>query len=154
MTFPQLPGKRPAGWSVQAKVDVYLWLGSTRHSSAILDNLPAGYDTEVSSTVAGANQPPAHLLYHGMTPPEQRGSLGVWWAPNMRRVVCKRCLCPILESTRLPFHTVSRFSSLPSNDPSKKNKVKSLNTSGIKIYIFLLTERKRFEFLCRADYIS
>ncbi|XP_006916631.1 fer-1-like protein 6 [Pteropus alecto] len=62
--FLKLPGKRPAGWSVQAKVDVYLWLGSTRHSSAILDNLPAGYDAEVSSQVAGANQPPANLLYH------------------------------------------------------------------------------------------
>ncbi|XP_039709686.1 fer-1-like protein 6 [Pteropus medius] len=62
--FLKLPGKRPAGWSVQAKVDVYLWLGSTRHSSTILDNLPAGYDAEVSSKVAGANQPPANLLYH------------------------------------------------------------------------------------------
>lgn len=61
--FLKLPGKRPAGWSVQAKVDVYLWLGSTRHSSAILDNLPAGYEAEVSSKVAGAIQPPTNLLY-------------------------------------------------------------------------------------------
>ncbi|XP_070488102.1 fer-1-like protein 6 isoform X1 [Equus przewalskii] len=61
--FLKLPGKRPAGWSVQAKVDVYLWLGSTKHSSAILDNLPAGYEAEMSSKVAGANQPPANLLY-------------------------------------------------------------------------------------------
>lgn len=73
MTLPQLPGKRPAGWSVQAKVDVYLWLGPTRHSSAILDNLPAGYDAEVSSKVAGANQPPANLLYHGMMPLSKEG---------------------------------------------------------------------------------
>ncbi|XP_019498975.1 PREDICTED: fer-1-like protein 6 [Hipposideros armiger] len=61
--FLKLPGKRPAGWSVQAKVDVYLWLGSTKHSSAILDNLPAGYEAEVSSKVVGAIQPPANLLY-------------------------------------------------------------------------------------------
>ncbi|XP_035553353.2 LOW QUALITY PROTEIN: fer-1-like protein 6 [Canis lupus dingo] len=61
--FLKLPGKRPAGWSVQAKVDVYLWLGSTRHSSAMLDNLPVGYEAEMSSKVAGANQPPDNLLY-------------------------------------------------------------------------------------------
>uniref|UniRef100_A0A673UKP5 Fer-1 like family member 6 n=1 Tax=Suricata suricatta TaxID=37032 RepID=A0A673UKP5_SURSU len=59
----ELPGKRPAGWSVQAKVDVYLWLGSARHSSAILDNLPAGYEAEMSSKVAGTPQPPTSLLY-------------------------------------------------------------------------------------------
>lgn len=60
------------------------------------------------------------------------------------------CLCSILGSTYFPsFTTVSTFSSLPSNVPSKKNKVKSLNTSGIKIYIFLLMEGKPFEFLCR-----
>lgn len=80
MPFLQLPGKRPPGWSVQAKVDVYLWLGSTRHSSAILDNLPAGYEAEVSSKVAGAIQPPDNLLYQGTVPTGQRGSFSAWWA--------------------------------------------------------------------------
>ncbi|OWK04271.1 hypothetical protein Celaphus_00016214 [Cervus elaphus hippelaphus] len=61
--FLKLPGKRPAGWSVQAKIDVYLWLGSTKHSSAILNNLPAGYEAEVSSKGAGTHQPPDNLLY-------------------------------------------------------------------------------------------
>uniref|UniRef100_A0A8C2PD07 C2 domain-containing protein n=1 Tax=Capra hircus TaxID=9925 RepID=A0A8C2PD07_CAPHI len=61
--FLKLPGKRPAGWSVQAKIDVYLWLGSTKHSSAILNNLPAGYEAEMSSKAAGTHQPPANLLY-------------------------------------------------------------------------------------------
>ncbi|XP_077023714.1 fer-1-like protein 6 [Tamandua tetradactyla] len=61
--FLKLPGKRPAGWSVQAKVDVYLWLGSTKYSGAILDNLPAGYEVEMPSKVTGANHPPASLLY-------------------------------------------------------------------------------------------
>uniref|UniRef100_M3XQ29 Fer-1 like family member 6 n=1 Tax=Mustela putorius furo TaxID=9669 RepID=M3XQ29_MUSPF len=61
--FLKLPGKRPAGWTVQAKVDVYLWLGSTQHSSAMLDNLPEGYEAETSSKVAGPDQPPANLLY-------------------------------------------------------------------------------------------
>ncbi|XP_059528772.1 fer-1-like protein 6 isoform X2 [Myotis daubentonii] len=61
--FLKLPGKRPAGWSVQAKVDVYLWLGSAKHSGAILDNLPAGYEAEMSSKVAVPAHPPANLIY-------------------------------------------------------------------------------------------
>ncbi|KAG8515514.1 Fer-1-like protein 6, partial [Galemys pyrenaicus] len=61
--FLKLPGKRTAGWSVQAKVDVYLWLGSTQHAGAMLDNLPVGYEAEMSSKVTGAIQPPANLLY-------------------------------------------------------------------------------------------
>ncbi|XP_003408227.2 fer-1-like protein 6 [Loxodonta africana] len=61
--FLKLPGKRPAGWSVQAKVDVYLWLGSIRHSSAILDNLPIGYEAETPSKATSVNHPPDNLLY-------------------------------------------------------------------------------------------
>ncbi|XP_045883099.1 fer-1-like protein 6 isoform X2 [Meles meles] len=61
--FLKLPGKRPAGWTVQAKVDVYLWLGSIQHFSAMLDNLPEGYEAEMSSKVAGTDQPPVNLLY-------------------------------------------------------------------------------------------
>ncbi|XP_021575169.1 fer-1-like protein 6 [Carlito syrichta] len=61
--FLKLPGKRPTGWSVQAKVDVYLWLGSTRHASTMLDNLPAGYEAEMPSKGAGAHHPPTNLLY-------------------------------------------------------------------------------------------
>ncbi|KAM6170713.1 fer-1-like protein 6 [Erethizon dorsatum] len=61
--FLKLPGKRPAGWAVQAKVDVYLWLGSTRFSSAMMDNLPVGYEAEMPSTAAGTHHPPSSLLY-------------------------------------------------------------------------------------------
>ncbi|XP_012578359.1 PREDICTED: fer-1-like protein 6 [Condylura cristata] len=61
--FLKLPGKRATGWSVQAKVDLYLWLGSTRHASAMLDNLPVGYEAQMPSKVAGAIQPPTNLLY-------------------------------------------------------------------------------------------
>ncbi|CAO2602228.1 Fer-1-like protein 6, partial [Lemmus lemmus] len=60
---PQLPGKRPAGWTVQAKVDIYLWLGSTRYSNAILDNLPAGYEAEMPPKTSGTHHPPSALLY-------------------------------------------------------------------------------------------
>ncbi|KAB0399975.1 hypothetical protein E2I00_014198, partial [Balaenoptera physalus] len=65
--FLKLPGKHPAGWSVQAKIDLYMWLGSTRHSSAILNNLPAGYEAEMSSKGPGTSKPPANLLYQGST---------------------------------------------------------------------------------------
>ncbi|KAM5281278.1 fer-1-like protein 6 isoform 2-T2 [Ctenodactylus gundi] len=61
--FLKLPGKRPAGWSVQAKVDVYLWLGSTTHSSAMLDNLPAGYEADTPSKAAGTIHSPSNLVY-------------------------------------------------------------------------------------------
>uniref|UniRef100_A0A8K9UN59 Fer-1 like family member 6 n=1 Tax=Oncorhynchus mykiss TaxID=8022 RepID=A0A8K9UN59_ONCMY len=42
--FLKPPGKRVAGWSIQAKLDVYLWLGSCRDSSHVLDNLPGGFE--------------------------------------------------------------------------------------------------------------
>ncbi|EDM16216.1 rCG59426 [Rattus norvegicus] len=61
--FLKLPGKRPAGWTVQAKVDIYLWLGSTRYSDAVLDNLPAGYEAEMPSKSSGTHHPPSALLY-------------------------------------------------------------------------------------------
>ncbi|XP_032771679.1 fer-1-like protein 6 [Rattus rattus] len=61
--FLKLPGKRPAGWTVQAKVDIYLWLGSTRHSDAVLDNLPAGYEAEMPSKSSGTHHPPSALQY-------------------------------------------------------------------------------------------
>ncbi|XP_021072844.1 fer-1-like protein 6 [Mus pahari] len=61
--FLKLPGKRPAGWTVQAKVDMYLWLGSTKYSNTILDNLPAGYEAEMPSKSSGTHHPPSALLY-------------------------------------------------------------------------------------------
>ncbi|XP_054984301.1 fer-1-like protein 6 [Sorex araneus] len=62
--FLKLPGKRTSGWSVQAKVDVYLWLGLTKYSSAILENLPVGFEAETHSKVSGTTiKPPANLHY-------------------------------------------------------------------------------------------
>ncbi|XP_038616613.1 fer-1-like protein 6 [Tachyglossus aculeatus] len=62
--FLKPPGKRPAGWSVQAKVDVYLWLGPTKYSSAILENLPDGYETEQPTKTDTSGSPPVKLVYH------------------------------------------------------------------------------------------
>uniref|UniRef100_A0A803YS11 Fer-1 like family member 6 n=1 Tax=Meleagris gallopavo TaxID=9103 RepID=A0A803YS11_MELGA len=48
--FLKLPGKRPLGWTVQAKVDIYLWLGPVSYTHHIMDNLPVGYETEIPSS--------------------------------------------------------------------------------------------------------
>nr|XP_033790769.1 fer-1-like protein 6 isoform X2 [Geotrypetes seraphini] len=64
--FFKLPGKRQAGWNVQAKVDTYLWLGSTKHTHTMLDNLPTGYEAEMA-TAGGQHHepaPPGNLLYN------------------------------------------------------------------------------------------
>uniref|UniRef100_A0A8B9HV66 Fer-1 like family member 6 n=1 Tax=Astyanax mexicanus TaxID=7994 RepID=A0A8B9HV66_ASTMX len=42
--FLKPPGKRGATWAVQAKVDVYLWLGKCTESSNMLKNLPEGFE--------------------------------------------------------------------------------------------------------------
>ncbi|NXN99007.1 FR1L6 protein, partial [Rhinopomastus cyanomelas] len=64
--FLKLPGKRPLGWTVQAKVDVYLWLGPASYAQSILENLPVGYEIELPpSTDSGHSvvPSPACLLY-------------------------------------------------------------------------------------------
>ncbi|KAM4561262.1 fer-1-like protein 6 isoform 2-T2 [Fundulus diaphanus] len=54
------PGKRPAGLSVQAKLDVYLWFGTCSDSSHMLDDLPAGYTPSTGGI--DAKSPPLYLL--------------------------------------------------------------------------------------------
>lgn len=64
--FLQLPGKRPLGWTVQAKVDVYLWLGPASYAHSIMENLPVGYETEVPSNTGSEHSivpSPACLRY-------------------------------------------------------------------------------------------
>ncbi|KAK2511343.1 Fer1l6, partial [Columba guinea] len=64
--FLKLPGKRPLGWTVQAKVDVYLWLGPASYAHSMMENLPVGYEIEIpSSTSSGHSMvpSPACLLY-------------------------------------------------------------------------------------------
>uniref|UniRef100_A0A6Q2Z7K7 C2 domain-containing protein n=1 Tax=Esox lucius TaxID=8010 RepID=A0A6Q2Z7K7_ESOLU len=48
--FLKSPGKRVMGWSVQAQLDVFLWLGRCTDSSHVLDNLPEGYEPLGGST--------------------------------------------------------------------------------------------------------
>nr|XP_005479778.1 fer-1-like protein 6 [Zonotrichia albicollis] len=64
--FLKLPGKRHLGWTVQAKVDIYLWLGPSSYAHSAMDNLPVGYEIELSSnTNSGHSGLPssACLLY-------------------------------------------------------------------------------------------
>ncbi|XP_075599495.1 fer-1-like protein 6 isoform X2 [Balearica regulorum gibbericeps] len=64
--FLKLPGKRPLGWTVQAKVDIYLWLGPASYAHSIMENLPVGYETELPSNTNSGHSvvpSPACLLY-------------------------------------------------------------------------------------------
>ncbi|KFV19953.1 Fer-1-like 6, partial [Tauraco erythrolophus] len=58
--------KRPLGWTVQAKVDIYLWLGPASYAHNIMENLPVGYETELPSNTSPGHSvvpSPACLLY-------------------------------------------------------------------------------------------
>ncbi|XP_071147847.1 otoferlin-like isoform X5 [Mytilus edulis] len=62
--FLKLPGKKAtsvAGWVIQAKVQLYLWLGLTKHKKDFLTGLPGGYDQ--NSLMQIANKP------QGVPPP-------------------------------------------------------------------------------------
>lgn len=63
----QPPVKRAPGWTVQAKLDVFLWLGTCGESSRILDNLPSGFELVSTSFEDRTGVPPEYLLYTGKT---------------------------------------------------------------------------------------
>ncbi|XP_056144940.1 fer-1-like protein 6 [Lampris incognitus] len=60
--FLKPPGKRVAGWSVVAKLDVYLWLGTCTNSRHMLEDLPAGF-TPSTRGPAVTGSPPTHLVH-------------------------------------------------------------------------------------------
>uniref|UniRef100_A0A7N6FDD4 C2 domain-containing protein n=1 Tax=Anabas testudineus TaxID=64144 RepID=A0A7N6FDD4_ANATE len=57
--FLKPPGKRVAGLSVQAKLEVYLWFGTCSDSGNMLEGLPAGFVPAIGG--ADASNPPTHL---------------------------------------------------------------------------------------------
>ncbi|KAM9156400.1 LOW QUALITY PROTEIN: otoferlin [Pangshura tecta] len=65
--FLRLPGKRgfgPAGWTVQAKMEIYLWLGLTKQRKDFLSGLPCGFEEKKASKGLGLQAfPPISLLY-------------------------------------------------------------------------------------------
>nr|XP_057911950.1 otoferlin isoform X3 [Doryrhamphus excisus] len=66
--FLKLPGKKgfgPAGWTVQAKLELYLWLGLKKQKNEFLSGLPNGFE-EVKVAKAGPSlhsAPPVSLVY-------------------------------------------------------------------------------------------
>uniref|UniRef100_A0AAR2LV41 Fer-1 like family member 6 n=1 Tax=Pygocentrus nattereri TaxID=42514 RepID=A0AAR2LV41_PYGNA len=63
--FLKSPGKHGATWAVQAKVDVYLWLGKCKDTSHMLKNLPEGFELQGESLEESSSTPPESLLYKG-----------------------------------------------------------------------------------------
>ncbi|XP_026527237.1 otoferlin [Notechis scutatus] len=65
--FLKLPGKRgfgPAGWTVQAKMEIYLWLGLNKQRKDFLSGLPCGFEEKKLPAGQGLlNFPPISLLY-------------------------------------------------------------------------------------------
>ena len=62
----QLPGKKRLGthgWTIQAKVEVYLWLGLAKNKRDYLNGLPTGYEVVRTGTQVGS--PPMYLRYQG-----------------------------------------------------------------------------------------
>lgn len=69
LCFLQLPGKKgfgPAGWTVQAKLELYLWLGLNKQRKDFLGGLPNGFE-EVTAAKMGPglhSAPPVSLVYN------------------------------------------------------------------------------------------
>nr|XP_033504482.1 otoferlin isoform X5 [Epinephelus lanceolatus]XP_033504483.1 otoferlin isoform X5 [Epinephelus lanceolatus] len=67
--FLKLPGKKgfgPAGWTVQAKLELYLWLGLNKQRKDFLNGLPNGFE-EIKSAKMGPglqSVPPVSLVYN------------------------------------------------------------------------------------------
>ena len=64
----QLPGKRGSGaggWMIQAKIQVYLWLGSIKHKKNYPSGLPPGFQptNELQNAERPAVPPPPIIHY-------------------------------------------------------------------------------------------
>uniref|UniRef100_A0A665X0R4 Otoferlin a n=1 Tax=Echeneis naucrates TaxID=173247 RepID=A0A665X0R4_ECHNA len=67
--FLKLPGKKgfgPAGWTVQAKLELYLWLGLNKHRKEFLTGLPNGFEEIKAAKMAPGlhSVPPVSLVYN------------------------------------------------------------------------------------------
>lgn len=75
----QLPGKKgfgAAGWTVQAKTEIYLWLGLNRQRKDFLSGLPNGFEENKMLKGPGSHSaPPISLTYM---------SKGDRWCPMSR----------------------------------------------------------------------
>ncbi|KAI2652042.1 Otoferlin [Labeo rohita] len=66
--FLRLPGKKgfgPAGWTVQAKLEMYLWLGLNKQRKDFLSGLPSGFEENKATKGTGLQAvPPISLVYN------------------------------------------------------------------------------------------
>ncbi|XP_059354553.1 otoferlin-like isoform X7 [Carassius carassius] len=66
--FLRLPGKKgfgPAGWTVQAKLEMYLWLGLNKQKKDYLSGLPSGFEENKATKGTGIQAvPPISLVYN------------------------------------------------------------------------------------------
>lgn len=67
----KIPGKKgfgPAGWTVQSKIEIYLWLGLNRQRKDYLNGLPNGFEENKLSKGPGMpTSPPISLTYMSKT---------------------------------------------------------------------------------------
>ncbi|XP_013379026.1 otoferlin isoform X3 [Lingula anatina] len=66
--YLKLPGKRAtgaSGWSIQCKLNVYLWLGMAKHRKELLMGLPQGYEEseEITQALKVSEEPPLSITY-------------------------------------------------------------------------------------------
>ncbi|XP_023694974.1 otoferlin-like isoform X2 [Paramormyrops kingsleyae] len=64
--FLRLPGKKgfgSAGWTVQVKIEVYLWLGLNKHRRDLLCGLPNGFEENKAVKASSSSSPPISLNY-------------------------------------------------------------------------------------------
>lgn len=66
--FLRLPGKKGfghAGWTVQAKLEMYLWLGLNKQRKDFLSGLPSGFEENKAAKEIGIQAvPPVSLVYN------------------------------------------------------------------------------------------
>lgn len=92
---PQLPGKKgfgPAGWTVQAKLELYLWLGLSKQRKDFLSGLPNGFE-EVKAAKVGPSihsGPPISLVYNSKWTKDSVRVKQSTWLPLT--VMCCACL--------------------------------------------------------------
>ncbi|XP_060773958.1 otoferlin isoform X1 [Neoarius graeffei] len=68
--FLRLPGKKsfgPAGWTVQAKMELYFWFGLNKQRKDFLSGLPSGFEeTKAAKSTGLQSVPPINLIYNSM----------------------------------------------------------------------------------------
>ena len=72
----QLPGKKAsgqAGWTIQTKLQVFLWLGLSKHKKEFLKGLPGGYQDNraLRNATKPSAVPPQLIHYTGRIPTAQ-----------------------------------------------------------------------------------